>query len=95
MNYFNESADFDNTNLTFVNASECGPFLATRNEIETTDGCYVSNLEFYASSPVNGTTVECLDGDGREIGTDLVSIAGNSVVLAQGNSVWLLQYPKP
>lgn len=76
VNYFNASVDFDNTNLTFINESQCGPFLATRNEDQTTDGCYVSNLEFYAASPINGTTVECWDGDGNEIGTDLVNIAG-------------------
>ncbi len=65
-------------NFTFINASECGPFVAVRNDAETTDGCYVSNLEFYTSNPApfNGTTVECLDGDGREIGMDIVTIAG-------------------
>lgn len=76
--YFNVSTDLENTNLTFINASECGPFMAVRNDAETTDGCYVSDLEFLASNPApfNGTTVECLDGDGREIGTDIVTIAG-------------------
>ena len=76
--YFNESTDLENMNLTFINASECGPFMAVRNDTETTDGCYVSNLEFLASNPApfNGTTVECLDGDGREIGMDTVTIVG-------------------
>jgi hypothetical protein len=52
--------------------------LALRNDAETTDGCYVSNLEFFASNLAlfNGTTIECYDGDGREIGTDIVNIAG-------------------
>lgn len=79
--YFNESSDLDNTNSTFINESECGPFLALRDDAETTDSCYVSNLEFLASNPApfNGTTVECYDGDGREIGMDIVSIAGEYV----------------
>ena len=66
-------------NFTFINMSECGPFVAIRNDTGTTDGCYVSSLKFIASSPAifNNTSVECLDGDGKEIGIDIVKIAGD------------------
>ena len=78
--YLIESTDLNNT---FINESECGPFLALRNDAETTVGCYVSNLEFSATSPgpFNGTTVECFDGDGIRIGTDIVGIAGEMLVV--------------
>jgi hypothetical protein len=68
--------------LTFNNVSECGPFVAIRNDARTIiEGCYTSNLEFIASNPAifNGTSIECLDGDGREIGMDVVNIAGDCV----------------
>ena len=70
-------------NLTFANMSECGPFVAIRNDAKTTDGCYVSNLEFIASNTAifNNTSIECLDGDGGEIGMDIVTIAGDCMIV--------------
>ena len=78
--HYNNEID-GNMNLTFNNMSECGPFVAIRNDARTTGGCYASNLEFIASNPAifNSTSIECLDGDGREIGMDVVNIAGDCV----------------